>query len=97
MKKNTILNVAFVTIGLALSLFLAIGGYTIFDNSGIPTPGVLAARALVPPRPQDFGGVGDKLGMQMLVDWIFWFAVMCGIYFLLSKLGGKSKGAPRRL
>jgi hypothetical protein len=91
MKKNTILNVAFVTIGLALSLFFAIGGYTIFDNSGIPTPGVLASRAFVPPTPGTL--LGNQLEVQMFVDWIFWFAVMCGIYFLVAKLGGKPKSA----
>ena len=97
MKKKAIIDVAFVTMGLALALFLAIGGSSIRDNLRIRTPGTLVSDALVPPKPypNQLEAVGEGLRMQMFVDWIFWFAVMCGIYFLVAKLGGKSKSAPK--
>jgi hypothetical protein len=82
-----------VAVAAVVAIFLAIGGSSIEDNLGIRTPGTLASHALVPPKPQDW--LGDQLGMQIFVDSIFWFAVMCGIYFLVTKLGQKSKSAPK--
>jgi len=71
------------------ALFLAIGGSSIRYNLGIRTPGGLASDVLVPPRPypNQLAAVGDGLRMQMSVDWIFWFGVICGTYFLVTKLG----------
>jgi hypothetical protein len=89
MKKDTVLNVALAIVGLALSLFLAIGGYPLYDDFGIPTPGVLAARTLVPTSPKDL--LGNQLGTQMAVDWIFWFAVMLAIYLMVTALGRRLK------
>ncbi len=85
---------AAVAVAAIVALFLAIGGSSIQDNLGIRTPGTLASHALVPPKPQDW--LGDQLRIQIFVDRIFWFAVMCGIYFLVAKLGRKSKSAPPR-
>ncbi len=65
------------------ALFLAIGGSSIRDNLGIRTPGTLVSIFLVPPSPQDW--LGNQLGVQIFVDWVFWFAVMCGIYLLIAK------------
>ncbi|MGD0571123.1 MAG: hypothetical protein ABSA78_22215 [Candidatus Sulfotelmatobacter sp.] len=90
MKKGTIFNIALTVIGLALSLFLAIGSGSLYDNFRIPTPGILAARILISRSPNDW--MGNQLGAQIFVDWIFWYAVMLSIYFLTSMLGRRLKG-----
>jgi hypothetical protein len=84
-------------VGIALSLFVAIGGSSIHDNLGIRTPGTLVSDASCPPRPfpNQLEAVGEGLRMQMFVDWIFWLAVLCLIYFLGAKVGRKLKG-PRQ-
>lgn len=80
---------AAVVVAAAGALFLAFGGSSIQDNLGIRTPGTLALDALVPPNlpPHQFEAVGEGLRMAMFVDWIFWFSVICGIYFLITRLG----------
>ncbi|MFZ0279883.1 MAG: hypothetical protein WA254_02045 [Candidatus Sulfotelmatobacter sp.] len=89
MKKAAIFRLALAVVGLAISLFLAVGGSSLYDNFRIPTPGVLAAR-LVPQSPNEW--MGNQLGVQILVDWIFWFAVMLGIYFPARMLSRRLKG-----
>jgi hypothetical protein len=80
---------AAVAVAAVVALFLAFGGSSIQDNLGIRTPGTLASDALVPPKPSphQFEAVGEGLRMAMFVDWIFWFALICGIYFLITRLG----------
>ncbi len=87
MKKGAIRKAILAVAGLAVSLFLAIGGASIEYNLGIRTPGTIASEVLVPPRPfpHAFEAVGDGLRTQMFVDWIFWFAVMYLIYFLVKR------------
>ncbi|MGA8503954.1 MAG: hypothetical protein WB683_20560 [Candidatus Sulfotelmatobacter sp.] len=75
--------------GVFAALFLAVGSSSIQVNLGIRTPGTLVSGALVRQSPGDW--LGDQLQAQIIVDWIFWFAVMCGIYFLVAKLIGRSK------
>ena len=89
MKVNTILKTVLVFLGLALSAFLAIGG----DRFPIPTPGVLAARAFVPPRPypNQLQSLGNRLRLQMFVDWIFWLALMSVLYLLTIKLSRRAR------
>jgi hypothetical protein len=89
MKKGTVLKAILVVAALALSLFLAIGGSSIEDNLGIRTPGTIASKVLVSPKPfpHAFGALGDGLRMQMFVDWVFWFALMWLVYFAVTKLG----------
>ena len=84
MKNKKIVNVILAVMGLALSLFLAVGG----DSFRVPTPGVLAAKVLAPPQPypNQLNSLGDSLRIQMFVDWIFWLVVMYLIYFLIKKL-----------
>lgn len=88
MKRNTIFKVLLAVVGLALSLFLAVGG----DSYRIPTPGVLLARVLAPPRayPNQLQSLGERLRVQIFVDWIFWFALMYLAYFFAKKLGQRS-------
>lgn len=88
MKRGTILKAILVVTALAVSLFLAIGGSSIEVNLGIRTPGTIASEILIRPRPfpHEFAAVGDGLRMQMLVDWIFWFAVMYLIFFLAKRV-----------
>ena len=96
MKKGTVPKAILVVAGLAVSLFLAIGGSSVEDNLGIRTPGTLASAVLVPPRPfpHAFGAVGDGLRMQVFVDWVFWFALMWLVYFAVTTVG---QLLPRRL
>ncbi len=84
MKSNTIFKVLLALLGLAFSLFLAGGG----DGYSIPTPGVLAARVLAPPRayPNELQSLGESLRVQIFVDWVFWFAVMYAAYFFVKKI-----------
>ena len=92
MKKNTIFNVVLVVVGLLLSLFLSFGGESIYENFGVNTPGHLAARVFVPPRPypHQLEALGDALRTEMFVDWIFWFVLMYLIYFLATRIGRRS-------
>jgi hypothetical protein len=88
MKKWALLKAFLLLLGLAVSLFLAIGGASIEYNLGIRTPGTIASEVLVPPRafPHALGAVGDGLRVQMFVDWVFWFAVLYLVYFVIRKL-----------
>lgn len=92
MKATTTFKVLLAVVGLALSLFFAMGGSSIQDNLGIRTPGMLASDALVPPKPypHQFAAVGEGLRTQIFVDWIFWFVVMYLIYFVVKRLCERS-------
>lgn len=94
MKKPTIFNSVLAGAGLALSLLLAVGGSAIETSCGVRTPGTLAAQALVRPRPQDFGAIGDMLRTQMFVDWIFWFAALWLLYFIVTRISQRLKVRP---
>ena len=91
--NKSIAKLGFLLAAFAMSVCLAIGGYTFYDKLGFPTPGVLAAKFLVPESrsPHEFSGVGDQLGMQMLVDALFWFGVMLLLYPLATKRKGSSR------
>jgi hypothetical protein len=80
--------------GLALSLFLAVGGSSIEDNLRIRTPGMLASHLLIHPTSieQRFEAVGEALTMQMSVDWVFWFGVMYLGYFVVTRFRRRLKG-----
>jgi hypothetical protein len=95
MKKKTILNVMLALIGLAASLLLAIGGSSIEDNVHVRTPGMIASKVLVHPKPspQEFEAVGQGLRVQMFVDWLFWFVLMCVLYRVTTKLSHRSQKA----
>jgi hypothetical protein len=80
-----------------VSFFLALAG-TVFEQSfGISTPGTLAARAWVPINnrsPHEFEGIGEIARTQILVDWLFWFAVLYAAYKIYMRIGRKS-GTPK--
>jgi hypothetical protein len=85
MKKRTIFNIVRTIVGLALSLFLAMGGMAIEVRCGIRTPGAIAADIFVRPKMVgDYGAIGTRIDVQILVDWILWFALMSVIYFLVA-------------
>lgn len=92
-----------------VSFLIAVVGLLAGLDLGVPTPGALVVASLTS-RPDYFSFI---LGSSMLgalalwvtIDWAFWFAAMCAIYFLVAKLVVGSKNArnartlesPRRL
>ena len=93
MKMNGVYNAVFVIAALALSLVLAISGFGFDTWGGIRTPGILVVEALAKPdsRP-DFAKLGPMFRTQLFVDWVFWFALLCGIYFLITRVGRRFQG-----
>ena len=89
MKKSGVYKTVLVLAMLAFSLVLAISGWS-FDTWGIRTPGILVVDALA--RPDFRPDLGSMFRTQMFVDWVFWFSLLCGIYFLITKLGRRSQG-----
>jgi hypothetical protein len=61
-------------------------------GTGLPAPGFLLAVTITSSRAHDLSDLLGVLALWVLIDWIFWFAVMCGIYFLVVKLRGSSSG-----
>ncbi len=91
MKKNTILNAVLVAGGVALSLLLAVGAWSIYTNCGIRTPGILATESLPKIGQGELAGFGEMLKTQLFVDWIFWFVVLWLLYFLIVRLTRRLK------
>ncbi len=81
MKKDTVLKAILVVTGLAVSLFLAFGSASILDNLGIRTPGIIAWQDLAPD-----GAIGVGMTIQLLVDWVLWFAVLFLVYFVVTRI-----------
>jgi hypothetical protein len=92
MKKNTTVKIVMLVVGLMLSLVLAFGSWAVYDKYGIRSPGILAAEALAPSRPQGFAGIGEMLDTQLFVDWLFWVGMICAIYFTVTGLSTRLKG-----
>jgi hypothetical protein len=79
---------AAVAVAAVVGLFLAFGSWALLDKYGIRSPGIWWAESLPPPSEPGIGaGLGEMLQTQLVVDWIFWFAVICGTYFLITRLG----------
>lgn len=85
MKKRTIVRTALAFTGLALSLFLAMGGMAISTNFGVRTPGLRVAEAHARFSPK-WEGLGEAMYTQVLIDWFCWFVLMLLIYLLVAKL-----------
>jgi hypothetical protein len=50
--------------------------------------------ALVPPSSsfhQEFASVGQGIRVQIIVDWVFWFALICALYWVLGSVGRKAR------
>jgi len=98
MNADRVFNIALLLVGLAASFFLSFGAESIHDNLGLSTPGYLAGRVLFPPDrhyADRWKVVGESMKGEMIVDWIFWFAVMWLIYFLVVRLSRKFKAQHR--
>jgi hypothetical protein len=93
--KKMILKTVLVGAAISVSFILAAAGFGILhDRFGITTPGMLVSDALVPPSPsyhQEFASVGQAIRVQIIVDWLFWFALICALYWLLGRLGRKAR------
>jgi hypothetical protein len=89
MNKRIIVKIVLASAAMAASFILAGAGYGIFyEKLGIRTPGIIASRTFVPPKP-NLASLGEDLTVQLLVDWVFWFAVVCLLYWLFGWLGRK--------
>jgi hypothetical protein len=87
---------AMVLAALAVvSFLLAFADLPVGFGLRVPTPGFLAVEFLIS-RGHYFSSILGWLALYAAIDWIFWFAVMCGIYFPVAKLGEWSKRAPKR-
>lgn len=85
MTRNLLLTVALVVTGLAGSFFLALGSWAIHTDLHIPSPGILVWLKLVGPHEQP-GSFGDMFAVQLSVDSVFWFVVICLVYLVARKL-----------
>jgi hypothetical protein len=95
MEKRTILKLVLVGVAIPASFVMAFVGSLPFEKLGIRTPGMIASDAFVRPSPppHEFASVGEGLRMQIIVDWIFWFAVMYALYWLFRRFGRKARNS----
>ena len=81
---------------LALVLDFAVGGW--WSHAVGKTPGMIASDILIHPvlggdQPASFAAAGDKALVQITMDWLFWFVVVCLTYFLFKRIcQGKATG-----
>jgi hypothetical protein len=72
---------------LAFALEFSISGWW-FHMIG-KTPGMIASDILIHPvfgnEREMYAAVGDRAFVQLAVDWLFWFVVVCLIYFLVRR------------
>jgi hypothetical protein len=68
----------------ALSVPLAFFGLAISIKLGIRTPGVFVVGHLSPEDLHD--SILGRLALQMGIDWLFWFALICTLYWLYGTL-----------
>jgi len=73
-----------------LSLVLAIASLLLSTLVPIYTPGVLAVQLPVA-RGHYFSRPDLAIVMEVGIDWVFWFAVLCLAYFLVRKFSRRSK------
>lgn len=92
MQKRTILKMLLMIVAIPVSFAMAFIGALPFEKLGLRTPGMLASNVFVPPShsPHEFDAVADGLKVQIVVDWVFWLAVICGLYVLFARFGRKS-------
>ena len=94
MDKTRILRLVLLVVAIPVSFVMAFLCALPFESLGIPIPGMLASHVLVSPSsrsPHEFAGVGEMLRMQIVVDWLFWFALLCLGYFVFTKMSQKLK------
>ena len=91
MKKGTLYRALLVIVGILVSFVLALGAWGIYSNYGIRTPGIRFAVALASNKPEELGRLGEVLRIQFCVDFVFWFVVLCLIYFVITKVRQASK------
>ena len=69
----------------AVSFMLAaFGGFALGQKLGILTPGFLVWKLLVPTG--KVASIGGGIALQIAVDFVFWFALMCALYWLFRRL-----------
>lgn len=67
-----------------IALMLAFAGEALHLKLGVMTPGVWVADFLYPP-----GSISASIDVQLGVDFVFWFALMYALYWLVSRLWRK--------
>jgi hypothetical protein len=101
MERKMIIGTVTVTRSMVLaalaivSFLMAVMGLLAGLGLDVKTPGLLAMASLTS-RPHYFSSILGysilgALALWVTIDWAFWFAVMCAIYFLVAKLVAGSK------
>jgi hypothetical protein len=90
--KGVLTKIFLVAAGALLSFSLALGGWAFYANTGCRTPGILVWDVVVAPhRKLGWAALGDVLSVQLFVDFLFSFAIMCGLFFAVTKLRHRPK------
>ena len=86
-----VFTVALVIAAIPVSFVMDNVMWLPFEKLGVRTPGMLASDVFVQPSSpsQGFAAVGTGLRVQVIVDWLLWFVLLCALYALLHKLWQK--------
>lgn len=66
----------------AIAFVIAVVGLFASVGFDVPTPGLWAALLLFP---RDFSYFFAGLALQVTIDWLLWFALMCTVYLLITR------------
>jgi hypothetical protein len=93
-KKRTVMRIVLGLAGLALSFYLALAGIGLEYKYGIRTPGIRAAEAYAQSMPP-WQGL-NAMSEQVLIDSVFWFALLVALYILVTKLWNRKRSKASR-
>jgi len=66
----------------AVAFLFAVASLVATFGGGVPTPGFWAAQFLIHPS---MSSMLEALTLQVAIDWLLWFALMCTVYLLIAK------------
>ena len=75
---------------VAVSFLLALVSLLVALGFGFPIPGSLAVWIPIS-QGHYFSSIPAALTLEVAVDWLFWFALMCTVYFLAARRRRRSK------
>lgn len=89
MKLREVLDgptILLILIIAVLSVVFAFGAHQIADHYSVRTLGALAADRLVHPSLEEGIALGNRILVEIAVDVAFWFAILSGLIWVISKL-----------
>lgn len=80
-------KVIVVAAAAVVSFMLAAAGWALRSKLGILTLGMRVSNFLVPSSPS--ASIFAAIVLQIAADFVFWFGLIWGLYWLLRRLGRK--------